>query len=560
MDKWFIMLMLTSNSLLAQIPDVSLDTEVPKGKDDSYNSFIINSSSSEFYPIQELNSLFSGEFANYHYQLSPVDSINYVLEHYEVENILYEFHWNMVTSSTVSSNMSSSEGVGDYFYDNWELDVMPIASLEHYKNLYPVFYNFPSYTIATPQETLAELAEVVSLCQQEGVRLEVVLPPLYEGFYDSIAPEVLAECYQSLGAITEFWDFSYSSLSTDPRYFYEDGSARNALGDMVTARLSGRSDLYLPSDFGKYVTASNLSEHISSLQSGTVAPLDNQAEIPILMYHHFSETNPDNVSEAKFREQLEALQEAGYETIDFQAVIDYVYYGKELPEKPIVITIDDGYSSNYEIAYPLLQEYGMKATIYTIGWAMGEDTYKNTGSPMAAHFSYEEALEMEQSGLVQIQSHTYDMHQWGPLEEGEARSNVGRFPEESVEDYIALLTEDYLRSKTEIEAHLETPVVSFAYPGGYSDDLSQYVLVQNGVQVTLSTQYNVSTVVKGLPQSLLSMNRYNVNDTYSREKLLFVLDPEQYPWDGMDITQEDDVWDNEVAYEPLPDAQSFEVE
>ncbi|MFR8334172.1 MAG: polysaccharide deacetylase family protein [Oscillospiraceae bacterium] len=50
----------------------------------------------------------------------------------------------------------------------------------------------------------------------------------------------------------------------------------------------------------------------------------------------------------------------------FQDLQNYVELGQELPEKPVLITFDDGYESNYMHFYPLLQKYQMKATIFPI--------------------------------------------------------------------------------------------------------------------------------------------------------------------------------------------------
>ena len=137
-------------------------------------------------------------------------------------------------------------------------------------------------------------------------------------------------------------------------------------------------------------------------------------QVPILLYHHISE---DTLTQEQFQTEMQLLKDGGYHTVSFDQIFDFVEKGTPLPEKPVCLTFDDGYLSNYEIAYPLLKEYGMKATFFAIGATVGNtEHYKDTEFPITPHYSYEQAKEMSDSGLVSIQSHTFDMHQWAPYE------------------------------------------------------------------------------------------------------------------------------------------------
>lgn len=172
------------------------------------------------------------------------------------------------------------------------------------------------------------------------------------------------------------------------------------------------------------------------------------------MYHHLSEdvTNSEMVSPEQFEAQIRALSEAGYTGVSFDELQAYVLRGEPLPEKPVVITFDDGYRSNYTLAYPILQKYGMKATIFAIGVSFGTDHYKDTDYAITPHFGAAEAAEMTASGLISIQSHTYDMHQWPPYETGSAvRENILQLSSESEEAYVQALTEDFTRSRALLE-------------------------------------------------------------------------------------------------------------
>ena len=69
---------------------------------------------------------------------------------------------------------------------------------------------------------------------------------------------------------------------------------------------------------------------------------------------------------------MRALDENGYTTVSF--LICSLLWRGAAPEKPVVITFDDGYLSNYESAFPVLERLGMKATIFVIGTLVGRST------------------------------------------------------------------------------------------------------------------------------------------------------------------------------------------
>ena len=232
-------------------------------------------------------------------------------------------------------------------------------------------------------------------------------------------------------------------------------------------------------------------------------------------------TNSEMVSPEQFEAQIRALSEAGYTGVSFDELQAYVLRGEPLPEKPVVITFDDGYRSNYTLAYPILQKYSMKATIFAIGVSFGTDHYKDTDYAITPHFGAAEAAEMTASGLISIQSHTYDMHQWPPYETGSAvRENILQLSSESEEAYVQALTEDFTRSRALLEDATGRPVDVLAYPAGQYSTLAQVTLQSLGVHVTLSTNPGVNTVVKGLPQTLYAMLRFGITEDVSPEALL----------------------------------------
>lgn len=136
-------------------------------------------------------------------------------------------------------------------------------------------------------------------------------------------------------------------------------------------------------------------------------PVYKKGYIPTLMYHKIKDqvenTEEDqsmSVSTANFEAQLKALLEAGYTPINFKQLQDYLEGTAGLPKKPILITADDGYFCNYTKAYPILKKYNAQVTFFVTSLYVGVTNEHE-------HFTWEQAKEMEASGLIDIQSHTH---------------------------------------------------------------------------------------------------------------------------------------------------------
>lgn len=543
---------------------------------DEYDSYILGCSSTSSFPVDVFNEAYGASFYNlimYGADMRDCEKIaQYLVEHYEVKNLILNVYLdNGLTydeeSDRLTKNLHYKEDPNtsalsyytrylfadpryalaklkalrtdtilpqtfDVFdertgcYDKRVRDAEPIGSEERYLESYPVFADYPHQTLSLPytEQCMQSVASIKALCEEAGVSLTVVAGPVYAEYLKNFEPETVAQFYRSLAQITSFWDFSSSSVSCEMRYFYDGTHFRNNAGEMICARMTGRTDLWIPDDFGTYVTADTPEDYFLNVLSPKPLSQDEiSTQVPILMYHHLSEdvTNSEMVSPEQFEAQIRALAEAGYTGISFDELQAYVLRGEPLPEKPVVITFDDGYRSNYTLAYPILQKYGMKATIFAIGVSFGTDHYKDTDYAITPHFGAAEASEMTASGLISIQSHTYDMHQWPPYETGLAvRENILQLPGESEESYVQALTEDFTRSRALLEGATGQPVDVLAYPAGQYSTLAQVTLQSLGVHVTLSTNPGVNTVVKGLPQTLYAMLRFGITEDISPEALL----------------------------------------
>ena len=170
----------------------------------------------------------------------------------------------------------------------------------------------------------------------------------------------------------------------------------------------------------------------------------------MLNYHHINNVDHSalTLSTSEFRAQMQYLKNNGYTSITPDQLIAYLDHGVKLPNKPVLITFDDGYEDNYVNAYPILKKYGFKATIFVVTSFLDKNK--------KGYMSWDQAREMDANG-ISIQSHTVD--------------------HKSMTD----LTDDQLRmelvdSKKKAEKELGHPVNYMAYPTGtYNLHIAQMV-------------------------------------------------------------------------------------
>ncbi|MHC1723158.1 MAG: polysaccharide deacetylase family protein [Aminipila sp.] len=242
--------------------------------------------------------------------------------------------------------------------------------------------------------------------------------------------------------------------------------------------------------------------------------LDNSSRnehlyIPILMYHHFVKDPQSRelagaaITEAKFEEDMTYLAENGYTALlpqDLKAIKE----GKmKIPEKPIMITFDDGYESAYTIAYPILKKTDMKATVFVIVGSV-ENPKKNEIKKL----NWKQMKEMYESGIFDIQSHSYNLHNQD-LKGQYMRFLVNGIQKGLIEcraQYELRVEADITKSIDTIEENVGNKVLCFSYPYGVYEEWGKDILQKNGVLFGFGTTYG-SGDLKG---NLYYLNRFSV--------------------------------------------------
>lgn len=226
------------------------------------------------------------------------------------------------------------------------------------------------------------------------------------------------------------------------------------------------------------------------------------SSMPILMYHDLTQdpnkTSSMTITDERFRLDMEFLESFGYTPL-FPSEVEEIGEGKRsLPARPVMITFDDGYLSNYTIAAPVLQQTGMKATVALIASHIkdADDTDTSRHS-----LNWDEVKSMYDSGLFQFGSHTYDLHnpKYGGANAPDGINGIMREKGESQSQYTERVGNDLAQSISLIKQHTgQTTVNYFSYPYGAYDRWMQPILEKNGIKISALTNAGMARPTYGL--------------------------------------------------------------
>lgn len=213
--------------------------------------------------------------------------------------------------------------------------------------------------------------------------------------------------------------------------------------------------------------------------------------LPVLMYHNIvpdgEKVEGMTVTVSRFREDMQWLIDH-----DYTFVLPKELAAGECPAKPVLVTFDDGYRTNYEYLFPVLKEMDVKAAIAVIVSRIDMES--------DVFLSWDMCREMSQSGLVEIGSHTYDLHNFdgrGGLYEKGGVNGIQRREDESRDDYADRVYGDLYHSIEVLEEQLGTDVRYFAYPFGVMC-MDATGFIQTHFDVTVTTLSAVWDLDQGL--------------------------------------------------------------
>lgn len=187
--------------------------------------------------------------------------------------------------------------------------------------------------------------------------------------------------------------------------------------------------------------------------------------IPVLMYHHIRDYDNQedkigmnlSVSPQKFISELNFLKDQGFTTIKFEDLAN-----NYLPDKPIILTFDDGYQNFYDNAFPALIERGQTGVVFVISGFLDKPGYLSTQNTRA----------LSQEG-IEIGSHTINHPDLSTANQQKA-------------------TKEISQSKQTLESLIGKKIISFCYPSGKYTDETINLLKEYGYQFATTTKPGVS--------------------------------------------------------------------
>lgn len=183
--------------------------------------------------------------------------------------------------------------------------------------------------------------------------------------------------------------------------------------------------------------------------------------VPVLSYHHFSLDRADKltITKSTFEEQMKFLKDRGYRVITLDQLFDFLEFKSQIPKKSVVINIDDGWRSTYDIAFPILKKYGYPATLFVY-------TDLIVGSEKT--LSWDLIQEMANNGM-DIQCHTKTHRRLTTMDQ-----------KESFKEYFEAIEKELSACEAMIKKKLNKEVKYLAYPYGDTNPLVIELLKKHG--------------------------------------------------------------------------------
>lgn len=234
------------------------------------------------------------------------------------------------------------------------------------------------------------------------------------------------------------------------------------------------------------------------------------------MYHHVLRDEARHgefiISPDDFEDDLKYIKSNGYETITDLDLIAYKEKGTLLPEKPIMLTFDDGHLSYLEYVVPLLEKYKMKAVVSVVGSYTNDYTLHPDKAVSYAYLSWDDIKMLSQSTHTSIANHSYDMHKLT------GRKGCSKTKNETSAHYRKIFYDDASKMQNLIHDYTGISAECFTYPFGCFCKESEEEIKKLGFKLSLTCNEGMNYISEN--SSLFKLNRYNRPHKKSAQQIL----------------------------------------
>lgn len=226
--------------------------------------------------------------------------------------------------------------------------------------------------------------------------------------------------------------------------------------------------------------------------------------VPIIMYHHITsaEKGNDYVLPLKILEEdFEYLKNNNYIPVSLNALFQFVKSGKPLPEKPIVITFDDGQKSFLTKVLPLLEQYSYPANVNIIGSLVELYTSNQDNNDNYAYLNSEDVKLLFSHPLVEIGCHSYNLHNLSN------RRGMGKIKGETEAHYTQIIKNDIDSFQNLYVSVTGERATCIAYPYGIKNNTLDSIIKNEGFNIILTCRESPNQLAVG--GDLYELGRFN---------------------------------------------------
>lgn len=230
-----------------------------------------------------------------------------------------------------------------------------------------------------------------------------------------------------------------------------------------------------------------------------------KACLTVIMYHSFlkdsSKSGKYVITPSQFENDIIYLKSIGCSFVSVDDIARFKHGTGSLPDKAVLITLDDGNYNNYTYIFPLLKKYNVPALLSPIGYWVEKYTQTGEKNPVYTIVTEGDISEMYSSGLVEFGNHTYNLHHT------DGRLGCKKTSGESSESYKSMLTDDLTKANEVIRRCTGSNPCALVYPYGAICPDSYEVAKNLGFDILFSCTEGINRISPG--DGIYVLKRFN---------------------------------------------------